>query len=67
LRQISIELQMAPIKAEVNIAMEPFLGVLMQGKSLNDYPYLATARTNLLNQILWWGEALTSARNATPA
>jgi NAD(P)H-dependent FMN reductase len=62
LRQIAIELQLAPLKAEVNIAMEPFLGVLMNGRSLNDYPYLAAARGAVLDQIRWWGTALKEAR-----
>ncbi len=62
LRQVAIELQMAPVKAEVNIAMEPFLGVLMQGRSLNDYPYLEAGRTAVLDQIQWWGDALKAAR-----
>jgi NAD(P)H-dependent FMN reductase len=65
LRQIAIELQMAPIRAEVNIAMEPYLGVLTQGKSLGDYPYLGAGRTAVLEQILWWGNALKAARETT--
>jgi NAD(P)H-dependent FMN reductase len=65
LRGIAIELQMAPIKAEVNIAMEPFIGIMMQGKTLDDYDYLVKSRTALFDQIVWWGEALKTARNAT--
>jgi NAD(P)H-dependent FMN reductase len=37
MRGVVIELQMAPIRHEVNIAMEPFLGILQQGRRLNDY------------------------------
>ncbi len=33
LRGVAIELQMAPIRHEVNIAMEPFLGVIRDGKA----------------------------------
>ena len=64
LRGIAIELQMAPIKHEVNIAMEPFLGILQQGKSLDDYPYLAQSRTLMFDNLVWWGRALKSARTS---
>lgn len=53
---------MAPVKAEVNIAMEPFLGILMQGKTLDDYDYLVKARDMLFDQLAWWGDALKAGR-----
>jgi NAD(P)H-dependent FMN reductase len=62
LRGVAIELQMAPIKQEVNIAMEPFIGVARGGKSLDDYPYLAQSRAALFDNLVWWGEALKAAR-----
>ena len=62
LRGVAVELQMAPIKAEVNIAMEPFLGILTQGKTLDDYEYLVKARETLFDQLAWWGNALKAAR-----
>jgi NAD(P)H-dependent FMN reductase len=65
LRGTAIELQMAPIRYEVNIAMEPLLGVLQQGKSLDDYPYLAQARTAMFDDLVWWATALKSARAAS--
>jgi NAD(P)H-dependent FMN reductase len=67
LRGIAIELQMAPIRHEVNIAMEPFLGILQNGRSLNDYEYLVQARKAMLDHLVWWGEALKTARRATAA
>jgi len=67
LRGVAIELQMAPIKHEVNIAMEPLLGVLQQGKTLDDYPYLAQARNALFEHLAWWGRALKAARESAPA
>lgn len=63
LRGIAIELHMAPIKPEVNIAMEPFLGVLTQGKSLADYDYLNQSRETLFDHMVWWGQALKAARD----
>jgi NAD(P)H-dependent FMN reductase len=65
LRMNAIELSMAPIKTAVHVGLEPFLGVLMQGKSLDDYPFLVTARTAMFDQLVWWARALESARSAT--
>lgn len=62
LRGVAIELQMAPVKAEVNIAMEPFIGMLMQGKTPDDYEHLVKAREALFDQLVWWGHALKAAR-----
>ncbi len=64
LRGIAVELQMAPIKHEVNIAMEPYLGVVQQGKTLDDYAYLVAARTAVFENLVWWGNALKTARAA---
>src|SRR4051794_32254186 len=44
LRGVVIELQMASIRQEVNIAMEPYLGIIQNGRSLNDYDYLVQSR-----------------------
>ena len=67
LRMVSVELHMAPIQPAVHIGMEPFVGVLMQGKSLDDYPYLADSRTALFDQLVWWARALKGAREVTAA
>jgi NAD(P)H-dependent FMN reductase len=61
---IAVELQMAPVKAQVNINREPMLGVMMNGKALNDYDYLAPTRETMFDQIVWWGNALKTAREA---
>lgn len=65
LRGVVIELQMAPIRHEVNIAMEPFLGILQNGRSLNDYEYLVQSRDAMFDHLVWWGEALNAARLRT--
>lgn len=67
LRGIAVELQMAPIKHEVNIAMAEYLGVIQQGKALDDFPHLVTARTAVFDQMAWWGKALKAARENTAA
>jgi NAD(P)H-dependent FMN reductase len=65
LRGVVIELQMAPIRHEVNITMEPFLGILRQGHALNDYEYLVRSREAMFDHLAWWGEALKAARQRT--
>ncbi len=67
LRGVAIELQMAPIRHEVNIGMEPFLGILQHGRTLNDYEYLAQARELAFDHLVWWGEALKAARAGSAA
>ena len=67
LRGVVIELQMAPIRQEVNIAMEPFLGILQKGRTLNDYDYLVQSRDAMFDHLVWWGEALKVARQRTGA
>ena len=67
LRGIAIELQMAPIKHEVNIGIEPFLGVLTKGKSLDDFEFLVSSRTALYDNLVWWANALRAARAARMA
>jgi NAD(P)H-dependent FMN reductase len=63
MRGIVIELQMAPIKHEVNIAREPYLAAL-QGKSLSEFDYLVQGRDALFDHLAWWGNALKAARAA---
>jgi NAD(P)H-dependent FMN reductase len=65
LRSVVIELQMAPIRQEVNIAMEPYLGIVQSGRSLNDYGYLVQSREAMFDHLVWWGEALKTARQRT--
>jgi NAD(P)H-dependent FMN reductase len=67
LRGVVIELQMTPIRHEVNIAMEPYLGVVQSGRSLNDYDYLVQSREVMFDHLVWWGEALKAGRQRTAA
>src|SRR3981189_2001718 len=67
LRGVVIELQMAPIRQEVNIAREPYLGIIQNGSSLNDYDYLVQNRKAMFDDLVWWGEAFNSARKKAAA
>lgn len=67
LRTQAIELQMAPIRHAVHIqwaVMEP----VMQGlKSLDDFPFLAQAGSDMLDMFEWWVNALKRAREGDSA
>ena len=65
LRMVAVELQMAPVMRAVHIGLEPSLGVMLHGKALDDYAYLAESRTAMFDQLVWWGTALKVAREAT--
>jgi hypothetical protein len=51
----------------VNIAMEPYLGVVQSGRALNDYAYLVQNREAMFDHLVWWGEGLKAARQRTAA
>ncbi len=67
LRSVVIELQMAPIRHEVNIGVEPLLGILRGGRALNHYEYLVQSRQVMFDHLVWWGAALKIARQRTSA
>jgi NAD(P)H-dependent FMN reductase len=62
LRLIAIELQMAPIRHGVHIQREAYLAVVQEGKSLDDFAPLNQAAGLMLDQLMWWVEALKTAR-----
>jgi NAD(P)H-dependent FMN reductase len=64
LRGIAIELQMAPIRAEVNIVREAYLAALTQNQALSSHEYLNKSLAMLFDQLAWWGTALKNARIA---
>ncbi|MCT7664223.1 NADPH-dependent FMN reductase [Shinella kummerowiae] len=64
LRMISVELQMAPVRAAVHMGMLEFLGVWQQGKSFSDFPHLEQSAMALLEDMSWWAQALKAARDA---
>jgi len=64
LRLISVELQMAPVRNAVHIAWADYMQVVSGEKKLADIDHLNQAADGLLDQIAWWGKALTTARAA---
>lgn len=62
LRLIAVELQIAPLRNAVHIGMDAFLGVAQQGKGLADYAYLTESANAMLDELSWWTQTLTAAR-----
>ncbi|WP_067937012.1 NADPH-dependent FMN reductase [Alicyclobacillus kakegawensis] len=62
LRQIAIELQMAPIRSSVHIQGGDFMQVLMGQKTLEELSYLPPLVSNMLDDLAWWANALKVAR-----
>lgn len=63
LRLVLIEMQAAPTRHGVNIGLTEFLGIWQQGKSFEDYPHLGDAAKVMLDDIVWWTNALKGARD----
>lgn len=59
LRLVAIELQMAPVRAEVNI---PFAGRALDDSGAPKEPLALQRAALLLKQLEWWGRALADAR-----
>jgi NAD(P)H-dependent FMN reductase len=62
LRLVAVELEMAPLRNAVHIGMEPLIAVARDGKSLDDFPYLAERAEAMLDELAWWTRALKAAR-----
>lgn len=63
LRLICIELQLAPLRNAVHIAMEQYLAVLNGERQIEDFEFLNTSATSMLRDLSWWSRALRRARN----
>jgi NAD(P)H-dependent FMN reductase len=63
LRLNAVELQMAPIRTAVHILFPAYLAVVKEGKKLWDFDYLNQNAKDMLDQLLWWTNALKSARD----
>ena len=64
LRNISVELQMAPTRTGVHIQGADFMAVWQQGKALTDLTHLDANVAGMLDEIVWWTKALKTARAA---
>ncbi|HVZ30007.1 MAG TPA: NAD(P)H-dependent oxidoreductase [Asticcacaulis sp.] len=62
LRLVCVELQMAPLRVAVHIGRTEFIAMLRDGKTLADFPEFAQAAEALLTDLVWWTNALKTAR-----
>lgn len=64
LRLMLVELQVAPLRSAVHIGREDFVAMLLHGKSFADFPHLEQAAITMLDELVWWAEALHARRAA---
>ena len=64
LRQVAVELQMAPVHTGVHIQGADFFGAWQQGLALDEMSHLQPSVNGMLDELVWWGNALKTAREA---
>jgi len=57
---------MAPVKSAVHILWPDYLAVVQGAKQLSELDYLNLSATALLDDVVWWANALNAARQAEP-
>jgi NAD(P)H-dependent FMN reductase len=62
--QLGQILATASLKHSVHIGMVEMLGMLREGKSMADYPYLDDFAKRMLDEIVWWANTLKAGRSA---
>jgi NAD(P)H-dependent FMN reductase len=62
LRLICVELQMAPTRTGVHIQGADFMAVWQQGKHIAELEYLQQNAATMLDELIWWTNALKTAR-----
>lgn len=64
LRLVLAELQVAALKYAVHIGYAEFVGLLRQGKTFADFPYLEQSAVKMLDDLVWWTNTLRAGRAA---
>lgn len=62
LRLVLAEMQAASLKHTVHINAGEFVGMLTQGKTFEDYPYLEDTVGPMLDHLVWWANTLKAGR-----
>lgn len=65
LKEICIELQMAPVRNSVALQGADFFSVYLNQKKVNEFRYMDPLVVDMLDQLAWWTNALKNAREAT--
>jgi NAD(P)H-dependent FMN reductase len=68
LRQVAIELQMAPIRNAVHLPVEVYRAVMNEDTPVDPelFKPAQPAADRMLDQLIWWAKALKTARLAAP-
>jgi NAD(P)H-dependent FMN reductase len=61
--QLAQILNAATLKHSVHIGMVEMIGMLREGKSITDYPYLDDFAKRMLDEIVWWANTLKQGRS----
>jgi NAD(P)H-dependent FMN reductase len=61
--QLAQILATASLKHSVHIGMTEMMGMLREGKSMADYPYLDDFAKRMLDEIVWWANTLKEGRS----
>jgi NAD(P)H-dependent FMN reductase len=66
LRQVAVELQMAPIKAAVHLPVPVYLAIMNESVPVDPTHFapVEKAAVALRDELAWWGSALRTARQA---
>ena len=64
LRLICVELQMAPTRTGVHLAGGDFMAAFREGKPISEFAYLKPTADAMLDELVWWTNALKTAREA---
>jgi NAD(P)H-dependent FMN reductase len=62
LKHILGELQVASLRYAVHIGKTEIIGLMAEGKTMADYPYLDEAAVAMLNDLVWWTNTLRAGR-----
>jgi len=63
LRSVCVELQLAPTRTGVYIQGGDFMAVWRQGKPISELEYLKANADSMLDDLVWWTDALKVARS----
>ena len=63
LRQVVVELQMAPMRAAIHLPSDVFMAVSKEPTNLALFDPVAPKAADMLNQLMWWAKALKTARS----
>jgi NAD(P)H-dependent FMN reductase len=61
--QLELVLNAATLKYAVHIGMVEMMGMLREGKSMADYPYLDDSAMRMLDELVWWADTLKQGRS----